>query len=658
MGFILGGRYRLDALLGAGGMAEVFAAHDVLLDRRVAVKLPSASTETARERFRREARAAAALNHPNVVAVFDWGEQPDPYLVMELVEGRSLRDVLTARRVLPPEEVADIGAQVADALEHAHAHGVVHRDVKPSNLLVTHDGVVKVSDFGISKSVSGDALTEPGGVIGTPGYLAPEQAAGLPADARTDVYALGVVLAELLTGERESTVDAGASATELERVVMRARAPEPAARYQRAGDLRDALRAVRQSLDAPVTAVPVATQTVAAGPTRTPIAAAVLPALVAAPALAATTAAPAPPQAAVTTGTPTTRKGWRRARAPRPVKPLKPPRVARKPRRATAPRPPKQRRLRRRNRERYPKLPKEPRPPRPWRARHVIAVLSAPLVLAGGALAYYEVTKPASVAVPSVVHRDVFGAVYVLQRAGFTVHTKVLDDPRPAGFVLAQHPRGGTEDEGSIVTITLSDTTTTVPDVVGRSEVDATAVLHKAGFATVQAEDDFRSDVDPGTVVGTAPVAFAEAAKADPVTVTVARDPHVTVPNVVAVDQATATAQLQQAGLEVSVRSASSASVPAGAVVSQSPSAQRVAVRGDTVTLTVSTGPKLVKVPYVVGSSSDDAAGELEDAGFTVSFATTPVGNGQVGDVVAQSPPGGQAPEGSDVQLTIGVRKR
>jgi serine/threonine-protein kinase len=653
-------------------MAQVYAAHDLLLDRRVAAKLPSAASPTARERFRREARAAAALNHPNVVAVFDWGEEPDPYLVMELVDGQSLRDVLRARRVLPPQEVADIGTQVADALEHAHAHGVIHRDVKPSNLLVTHDGTVKVSDFGISKSVSSDALTEPGGVIGTPGYLAPEQAAGLPTDARTDVYALGVVLAELVAGERDVTVDAGANETELERVITRARAYEPAARYQRAGDLRDALRAVRRSLDVPVTAIPVATQTVAPGPTRTPIAAAVLPALaVAALAPAAAAAASAPAPAPVAPAPAPVQEGVarapagpgdkqtkrpRRARAPKPVKPLKPPRVARKPRRAAPPRPPKEPRLRR---QQYPKLPKEPKPPKPrtWRARHLVAVLSAPLVLASGAFAYYELTKPASVAVPSVVHRDVFGAVYTLQRAGFTVHTRVLDDPRPAGFVLAQHPRGGTVAEGSTVTITLSDVTTTVPDVIGRSETDAAAALHKAGFATVASRDDFRSDVDPGTVVGSTPTAFADAAKADPVTLTVARDPHVTVPNVVAVGQAAATAQLQQAGLEVSVRTASSHTVPAGAVVSQSPSADRVAVRGDTVTLTVSTGPKLVKVPYVVGSSSDDAVGALEDAGFSVSFATTPVAGGQVGDVVAQSPPGGQAPEGSNVQLTVGTRQ-
>ena len=633
-GTVVGGRYRLDELLGAGGMAEVYAARDLLLDRGVAVKLPSARTDTARERFRREACAAAALNHPNVVAVFDWGETPEPYLVMERVEGRHLRDVLTARGSLPPSEVAGVGAQVADALEHADAHGVIHRDVKPSNLLVAPDGTVKVTDFGISKSVSSDALTEPGGVIGTPGYLSPEQAAGLAADARSDVYALGIVLRELLTGARDATVDARVRATELERVVDRACAHDPSARYQRAGDLRDALRAVQRTLDASVTAVAVT-------PTRTPIAAVMIP---------ATTPLPE-------------RAEPERVKKVKPVKPLKPPKVARKPRRPSTPRPPK---LQHR-RERFPKVPKPPKPPkapkeargpRRWRTRHVVALVSAPLVLGLAGFTYWQLSRPASVEVPKVVDRDVFAAAYMLRKAGLVVDSEFASDPRPGGVVLAQHPRAGTVDEGSTVTITVSAVVATVPDVIGGTEEDAVAALHRVGFVSVHTEDDYRDDVDPGTVVGSDPVPFTDADKTADIALVVARDPRVTVPNVVAVDQATATAHLQQAGLEVSVKTASSRTVAAGAVISQSPGDGRVLVRGETVTLTVSSGPKVVKVPYVVGWSADDAVNELEDAGFTVSFATTPVPSSQVGDVVAQTPPGGQAAEGSDVAVTIGTRKR
>ena len=184
---MFGGRYRLVALIGVGGMGQVFAARDVLLDRPVAVKLPSTPSTSASERFRREARAAASLNHPNVVSVYDWGEDANgPFLVMELVDGHSLRDVLHTRHTLPPARSQRIGDEIAGrARTRGTPNGVVHRDVKPSNLLVTDAGEVKVTDFGISKSSSAEALTEPGVVVGTPGYLAPEQAAGLVADART-----------------------------------------------------------------------------------------------------------------------------------------------------------------------------------------------------------------------------------------------------------------------------------------------------------------------------------------------------------------------------------------------------------------------------------------------------------------------------------------
>ncbi|SDS90656.1 serine/threonine-protein kinase [Actinopolymorpha singaporensis] len=199
------GRYRLEELLSRGGMGEVWRAHDSTLGRPVAVKLLHAGVTEAgdRERFVREARAAAQLSHRNVVAVFDVGEWSGrPFLVMELLDGRTLAAILAARGPLPPDDVRDLGAQAAAGLHAAHQAGVVHRDVKPSNLVRTQDGSLKVVDFGIARVLdeASTRLTRTGTIVGTASYLAPEQVRGRSADARSDLYALGCVLYQLLTG--------------------------------------------------------------------------------------------------------------------------------------------------------------------------------------------------------------------------------------------------------------------------------------------------------------------------------------------------------------------------------------------------------------------------------------------------------------------------
>jgi serine/threonine-protein kinase len=271
---VLGGRYRVEARIGAGGMAEVYRGLDTTLNRTVAIKVlkaPFASDQSFVERFRREAQAAARLNHPNVVSVYDTGaDNGTNYIVMEYVEGRTLADFISRGGRLAPMKAVEIAEKVADALAAAHAQGVIHRDIKPANIMVTREGVVKVMDFGIARlTTSKETIEQTAAVLGTAAYLSPEQAQGQPVDARTDVYSLGCVLYEMLTGGAPFTGDTAVAiaykhvqetpappssknpdlSPALDAVVMRALAKNPANRYQTAAEFRDDLERLRNGQD-------------------------------------------------------------------------------------------------------------------------------------------------------------------------------------------------------------------------------------------------------------------------------------------------------------------------------------------------------------------------------------------------------------------------
>jgi eukaryotic-like serine/threonine-protein kinase len=261
-------RYELNHLIARGGMAEVYRAHDRLLDRPVALKVlfPELSVDRSFvERFRREAQAAANLSNPNIVPVFDWGEDSGTYfIVMEFIDGRPLSSILKSAGPLSTDRAADIGAHVATALGYAHKHGVIHRDVKPGNVLITDDGLVKVTDFGIARAINTEeSLTQTGAVMGTATYFSPEQAEGIGVDARSDIYSLGVVLFEMVTGRPPFLGDTPVAVASkhvrdmpptpreinpaieptFEAIILKAMAKDPAHRYQTSEDLRaDLLR--------------------------------------------------------------------------------------------------------------------------------------------------------------------------------------------------------------------------------------------------------------------------------------------------------------------------------------------------------------------------------------------------------------------------------
>ena len=618
---VYSGRYEIVEHLARGGMAEVYVAHDQLLDRRVALKVlfpEFASDRSFVERFRREARSAAALNHPNIVSVYDTGEENGSYyIVMEYVEGRTLRDIIRSEGPLLPQRAADIGADIAAALAFAPRHGVVHRDVKPGNVLIDRAGRVKVTDFGIARA--GDMqenLTQTGAVMGTATYFSPEQAQGGAIDPRSDVYSLGVVLYEMVTGRAPFSGDSPVAIAyqhvretpappssvnpdvppDLEACILKCLAKNPANRYATADDLRADLIRFGQG------------QRVQAEPVLVP------------PMPDATVVTPALDATSVVSQT---RVGT--------------------------------------------VLPDE-EPARRGMGRYValllvlLAVLGVLLWLLASQLGLFD-RSAARVTVPTVIDLTEDQARSRLEDAGFTVKAEqAANDTVEAGKVFEQDPAADVKAEkGSSVTIRVSSGAAPlrVPDVVGQDEAAARATLERAGFTNVTVTNRPDDEAPAGRVLEQTPKADDEAAKDAPVTLIVsAGREKVAVPDVRGRDLADAANLLGQRGFQTTTRNQPSDTVAEGQVITTDPAANAQADRNSLVTIIVSSGPETATVPDVEGQTRDEAVAQLQAAGFGVDERTDQVQNdNDVGRVINQDPgPNATASKGSTVTITVGTQ--
>ena len=627
---VFNGRYALQRQLARGGMADVFLAHDELLDRPIAVKVlfPEFASDPAFvERFRREAQAAANLNHPNIVGIYDWGQENGTYfIVMEYIEGRSLAEILRSEGPIDPDRAVEITADVAAALSFAHRGGLVHRDVKPGNVLVTPSGQVKVADFGIATAANaGDAnLTKTGLVLGTATYFAPEQAQGKPVDPRSDLYSLGVVLYEMLAGEAPFKGDnpvaiayqhvqqpppglraRGVPVPEaLEAITVKLLAKNPAHRYPGADDLRADLRRYRDGMHRLAQAN---------------AAAANLPGVHSVAAAPATTAMAA-------TGAVTNLD------------------------------------------------PGRPEPPRRGGSTvrtGAFAVLMVLVLIVLAAIFLLLLTDKGGnggdqptigkVSVPSLIDKTQTDAETTLRGLGL-VPTVVLEENLDiaAGKVFRQNPVGGNKvDAGTQVQLTVSKgkNTVSVPNVVGMQVAEAEQMLRAQYQLDVQLVADPKSTRPENEVIKQDPLSGTKLEIGKLVTLTYSLPAAVTVPDVANQTAATASANLTRVQLEVVPVDEASDTVEQGKAIRTDPVAGTQVKSKSKVTLFVSSGLPKVIVPDVIGLAADSANRAITEAGLRteVKFTDVALGSPSNGRVISQSPLAPtQVNKGTVVTITVG----
>jgi serine/threonine-protein kinase len=617
---IIDDRYRVLSRVGSGGMAEVYLAEDQLLGRQVAVKLLHhhfAEDQEFVERFRREASSAAGLSHPNIVGIFDRGEwQGTYYIAMEYVAGRSLKTVVREQGALQPAVAIDLVSQILHAARFAHRRGVIHRDLKPHNVLLDEDGRVRVTDFGIARAGASD-MTLTGSIMGTAQYLSPEQAQGLAVGATSDLYSVGVILYELLTGvvpfEGETAVAIAfkqvaaeprppsmlnpAVPAGLDAIVLRALAKDPSRRFADADEFLAALAREREALPAPTAAAAVLVG--------------------------------GPPAHAGPLGAPPRQHATGALLLP-----------------AAGP------------------LDERPEPPggSPGRRRRLLlAALGGALIAAAVALALLLGGAAAKVRVPDVSGQTEQAALAKLRGAGLSpVASSAASATAASGPVISETPQAGSKvAKGARVSISVSSGpgNAAVEKVEGLSVTAAQAGLRAMGFKPATKSQP-SSTIAQGLVIGTDPPAGTVALVGSAVTLLVSSGPaQVRVPDLVGESQTAAEAALTSAGLEVGTVSSRVSGQSPGSVLAQSPRGGTSLPSGSKVNLTVAQAPSEVVVPSVVGEDEARAAAALGAAGLTPKIVTARTSEpSQVGAVLKQRPSGGaHARKGATVTLTVGT---
>jgi serine/threonine-protein kinase len=611
------GRYRIVRKLGTGGMANVYLAEDEVLGRRVAIKILNdrhAGDDQFVERFRREAKNAASLSHPNIVSIYDRGEAEGTYYIaMEYLDGRSLKELIVARGPAPVQISIDYARQILAAIRFAHRHGIVHRDIKPHNVLVDAEGRLKVTDFGIARAGTSQ-MTEAGSIIGTAQYLSPEQAKGAPVDQTSDLYSVGVVLYELLTGVVPFSGDTPVEIAmkhlssppeapsmkraeiprELDMIVLRALAKDPSDRYQSAEEMDADLKRVARG-----DAVSPATEE------------------------AATAIIARPPPTAVTQITPRTRE----------TVPYAPPAAY------------------------YDYDEPRRRAVWPW----IVALLFVVAAVVGGYFLYDQIqTQLTNSKVAVDNYRDLreIAAVKKIRDKGLRVQVvRQYNDQVDETYVFKQDPQPGERiEKGNYVTIysSLGPPKTDVPSVVGEKLDQALDDLRSANLKWKIRRIDSNQPQDE--VVSQSPTSGASVQQGTTVTLKVSNGPKpVIVPNEVGATFDSANSALLGAGFAVRRKDVDS-DQPKDTVVAQTPNAGTYQPPGSTVILSVSKGPTTSTVPDVTSLSQNDAVAQLRASGFRVRIVSQPVSDpNQEGIVQTQDPVGNsKAPPGSTVTIAVG----